>query len=547
MRQKSLTALVLVALLAVLPLCGGMAAELAHQQVVENVNGLDLISGTYVQRLSTGNTFAVFSAAGEQLSAAYGQIDIRQDMPYYIVASDPSGMNARGLVDGSGREVLPPMYGEIRIPGEHWLLASTLANWGVIGSTDVYYEGVKIGTLSADECDYSTYFAAHGAYLGVSGGQAGFYLNSRFERVVGTADYFVTDEYFYDWRDGCVYHPATGQKAFDPSCTLTADEVERSVWYTDSGDFVDMQGNVVSSGASPYKEYNNIEYRGGDYMLVRSNNGAGIVDMQGNEVVPALYSSLGGGGETRHFFAAGYQAVMQDGKLSWLDANGNITAAVPYALTDGDCMGFHVNGLFVVTRSLGETVIFTATAGELPQRYEDAMAVNAPTQRLLTVKLGGRWGAIDMDGHTVIPFEHESQLQISYDGTAALGTNMQHQQVLYAISYGDEAAPAATAVPTPEATAAPVVTDAPDIAAPTATDAPIITEQPAAEQTTATEAGDDGWDCPSCGQHNLDLFAFCPFDGTAKPSEPPACVSCGFVMPDGSAPNFCPICGKPFQ
>lgn len=542
MRQKRMAALALAALL-LLP-ANGLAASLSHQQVVENISGLDLSSGTYVQRVGTDNRYAVFSAAGEQLSAAYGQIELRQDMPYDIVVSDPGGMNARGLVDAQGREVIPPVYGDIRVPGERWILAGRLADWGTIGSTDVYFDGVKIGTLSAEECGYSTYFAAHGAYLGVSGGQAGFYLNSRFERVAGIADYFVTDEYFYDWRDGCVYHPATGQKAFDPSCTLTADEVERAVWYSDNGDFIDLRGNVVSSGPSAGKKYNNVEYRGGGYMLVRSNDGAGIADMQGSEVVPALYTSLGGGGETKHFFAAGYQAVMRDGKLSWLDTEGNVTAAVPYTLTDGDCMGFHVNGLFIVTRSLGETVVFTATAGELPQRYEDAMAVNAPTQRLLTVKLGGLWGAIDMDGNTVIPFEHESQLQISYDGTAALGTNTQHQQVLYAISYGDEAAPAATTLPAPEATEAPELTDAPEAAS------PAITDEPAADPTASpaeSAPADDGWDCPTCGQHNLDLFVFCPVDGTARPEEPPACVNCGFVMPDGSTPNFCPICGQAFQ
>lgn len=513
MRIRKMMVFMLLAAFMALPFGGATAAAtLTGQQTVEGLVGLHPANNTYAARLG-GNAFAVFSADGRQLSASYGQIDIWQSLPYYFVVSDTSGMNSRGLVDGDGREIIPPVYGRIDVASDRWILACVVENWSDVVSTDVYFDGRKIGTLSAEDFTVSSYYAAHGAYLGISGGQAGYYLNSRFERVEGTADYFVTEEYFYDWRDGCVYHPATGQHAFDPTCTLTEDEVERAVWYNDQGDFVDLQGRVVSSGPSPYREYDNVEYFGGSYLQLRSGNGLGIADLRGGEVLPALYSQLGG--STQSYFAAGYQAVLRDGRLSWVDLAGNVTAAIDYSMNEGDLQGFYQNGLFIYTRALGETVVFTATAGELPQRYEDAVPVASPRQRLLCVKLGGLWGAIDLDGNTVIPFEHASQLQISADGTVAVEPGT---RVVYTVSYDD--GPVATAVP----------------AQPAATLAPGPAE---------TASGDDSWICPTCGQ--LNDLNFCYVDGTARPVQPAACQSCGYVMPADITPSFCPNCGAALQ
>ena len=494
--------ILLLAAIAALTVGGAVAeAAIASQQAVEGLVGLHPVNGAYVLRLSgADNQFAVFGPGGEQRSAAYSQIDIRQDMPYFLVTADPSGMNSRGLVDGSGREVLPPVYGRIDVVSDRWILGCVVENWSEVVSTDVYFDGEKIGTLSAEDFTMSSYYTAHGAYLGIAGGQKPFYLNSRFERVPSMLDY-LSEEYFYDWNTHDIYHLGSGRKAFDPACTLTAEEVERAVWYQD-GSFIGLQGQTLASGQG----YNSVDYQGGDYLLLRTNEGAGVADMQGNELLPALYNQLGG--DTRSYFAMGYQAALKDGRLSWLDREGNETAAVAYSLNEGDLQGFQQNGLFIFTRALGEVVVFTATSGELSQRYEDAVPVASPRQRLLCVKLGGLWGAIDTQGRTVIPFEHEQQLQIAYDGSAAVDPG---KQIVYAISYGDEPAPQ-----------------------------PSATKAPASPATV-----DDSWICPDCGQRN-DLN-FCPNDGTARPTEAPACQSCGYVMPDGSAPNFCPNCGAAFQ
>ena len=526
LRSRIRWALIMALVLTLTPVVGATAeARLVRREAVSGLAGMHPVNNSYVLRLTGAEEglYAVFGRGGERLSAAYTQIDIRQDHRYYIV-SNGSDMNVRGLVDGEGQEIIPPLYGRIDVVGERWILACVLESWEKIALTDVFFDEVKIGTLGPEEYTMSSYTAAHGAYLGLSGGQAGFYLNSRFERVDGTADYFVTDEYFYDWRDGAVYHPASGQRAFVPTCTLSEGEVERAVWYNDNGDFVNLQGQVVYGGPFPGKEYNSVEYDGGDYLRLRDNNGIGIADRNGVELFQVMFNALGG--NTQSYFAMGYQAALHDGRLFWIDRNGDVQAVVPYSLNEGDYQGFSVNGLFAVVRATDGAVVITAAAGELPQRYEDAVAPTTPRQRILNVKQNGLWGAIDLNGNTVIPFEHENQLQISDDGALAIGQNAQHEQVVYAIAYGDEE------VVTPEMTAAPVETAEPPTQAPT----PEATEVPAWGKE---------WICPTCGRVN-DLN-FCPSDGTARPPKEYTCLSCGYVVTSDEAPNFCPYCGAAFN
>lgn len=512
MRFKNMAVWVLLAALIALPASAFAEAALTGQHAVEGFVGLHPVNGSYAARLNGGQSdaFAVFSASGEQLSAAYRQIDVRQDMPYYMVTTDQNG---HGLVDGSGREVIPAIYGDVRCISDHWILGCVWAeDWSRLLSTDVYFDGEKIGTLSADEFLLHSYYVAHGAYLGIGGGQELFYLNSRFERVPSMLDY-LADEYFYDWNTNVIYHPGSGQKAFDPSCTLTADEVERAAWY-DNGAFIGLQGETLASGRS----YSSVEYQGGDYFLVRSSEGVGLVDMQGQEALPPVYDALGGSART--YFAAGRQAVLKDGRLLWFDRDGHATAAANRDLSEGEWLGFSVNSLFAAAGPVGNRAVFTAASGELPQRYEDVFAPASPLQRILCVRQDGLWGAIDTQGHTVIPFEHKDLLRISHDGTVAAGQNAQGQQIVYAISYGDGPA---------EVTAQPA-----------STPGPISEPEPAETQTV-----DSSWICPVCGRLN-DLH-FCPVDGAARPVEPPACQSCGYSMPDGSVPNFCPNCGAAFQ
>ena len=80
-------------------------------------------------------------------------------------------------------------------------------------------------------------------------------------------------------------HNGSGQAAFDPSCTLTADEVEKAVQY-ENGRFIDLQGN------EPYKaaqNYDYVNFRENGYAVVTMNSKRGLLDAEGKEVIPLEY------------------------------------------------------------------------------------------------------------------------------------------------------------------------------------------------------------------------------------------------------------------
>lgn len=516
MRKRWLT-LAALALAMLLPALGLAEAVVTDQRAVEGFAAMHPVNGTYVLRLTgdEANKYAVFRG-GERLSAAYDQIDARQDIPYYYMRSG-SGVNAQGLIDGNGAEVLPPAYGRIDVIGDRWLVACTLAeDWYTVFSADVYFDGVKIGTLGPEEYKNGTYASAHGAYLGVCDNEKAYYLDSGFRRVESPLNYLPQEEYWTDWSNGNVYHLGSGQQAFTASCTLTPGQVERALWYDRaSGCFLDLQGNVAADWSSPNGEYLDIEYSGGDYLKLRTNDGTGVMDMRGRVLLEPVYSALGG--DTRSCFAMGYQAVIRDGVLSWLDRDGHTTATVPDMAKEDKYQGFGVNGLFVVIDMLGDQAVYTASAGPLPECFDGAVAVSSPWQRILTVKLDGLWGAIDMEGNEVIPFVHTGPLSISQDGTLAVGQTARGEQMVYTLSFDD----------------------APAVEHPTrqpATDAP-ATELPT---PTPLDDGPDGWVCPVCQRENL--LNFCPYDGTARPE--PSCPSCGYELPRGNDYLFCPACGE---
>lgn len=507
--------LVAILMLALIP-----AAALAEVTVVSERNlertSPYLNSGTNTYYSRVGNGYALFDAAGNQLSEVYGDITSREGGVYLRVYNDNT-INNYGVLNSTGTLIIPMQYGDIDFINEKWVLGYVLEatsdangdyydrdnNQYNIVTVDVYFQGAKIGELTRADLPKTSSIGAHGNYLYVKqvDGQ-GFFLNSNFDRVDYETDYFSTSsEYDEVYRDG-IYHRPTNQKAFVDTCTLTPDEVDQAVWYDDKGNFIDLQGNVISQGKTPGQEYNYVSYRG-NYFYTTSNDGRGLTALDGTEIIEPVYDELGGGAES--YFVSGYQIAMRDGKLMYLDRAGNVTATSEYPISSSDYRGFYNNAPFVTVDNMGQKIVITATAGELEQKYQDA-GYPKPGQRVLAVQLDDAWGVIDMQGNTVIPFVFRYSPDMTDDGTLVSG-NTSDGYVLYTLAYTDEPAPVAV---------------------------------------QSGDAPDGGWVCPECG--DTVTSNFCSNDGTPRPEETvPTCSNCGYQPADGVAPKFCPECGTPFN
>lgn len=480
---KTALVVALTLALALTPALSLAEVNIVSEQSFDRSPDLNDATNTYIGRVD--RNYALFDVEGKQLSDVYGYMSGKSSGLFQVVANEDN-VNGMGLLDRDGQLIIPMAYGQIEVESEKWILAIVLEETSeepydyraLLGSgmyrivtADVYFEGQKIGTLErADLADCS--INAHGSFLSVRKvDRSGYYLNSSFERTEVSADEFSYSEFENVYKQG-IFHRASGQQAFVEGCTLTPEDVEQSVWYDDNGNFIDLQGNVISQGKTEGQEYNYVYYDGGDYFRTKSNDGVGLATLDGVEVLPPVYDAVGGSGNGTYFLS-GYEAVMKDGKLSYVDLAGNVTASVEYQMSESDYRGFYSNAPFVTVDNLGQKVVITATAGELAQRYQDAGYPQAG-QRVLPVKLNDVWGVIDLNGNEVIPFVFRNQPEISDDGTVVVGSLTEGGYKMYVLEIFE--------------------------------DAPIV-----------APVADDGWVCPNCSE--TITTNFCPNDGTAKPAE----------------------------
>ena len=368
---------------------------------------------------------------------------------YYEVANE-NGANQTGLMDAAGTLLIPMAYSDFTYVGNGWVVAVTLeettdeksdyrslfgsGHYNVVRG-DIYYGAQKMAEMNREETTGAS-MEVYGAYLFVRlDKSSGFYLKTDGTRTEFTGESFSRGEYEEIYKQG-VYHHPTAQFAFVPECTLTADEVFRSVWYdAKTGNFLDLQGNVLREAVQDGKPlYDSVRYYGGDYMLTKKDRLSGIVTVSGQEIIPPMYDTLGGD-YAGLLFEGGYQAALEGGKLRFLTPDGQVSASADYELKENDWKGLTNNAPMIYAEMNGKISVFTATRGELPTQYEEAARGQAG-QELLAVKQDGLWGCIGMDGEVVVPFVMKYAPEISFDGRYVVGSTADGYQ-LFTISYGE--------------------------------------------------------------------------------------------------------------
>ena len=212
---------------------------------------------TYVTREDWRDTLRAMD--GTALSESYADISAQEKGLYYEVANE-NGVNQTGLMDAAGTLLIPMTYSDFTYVGNGWVVAVTLeettdeksdyrslfgsGHYNVVRG-DIYYGAQKMAEMNREETTGAS-MEVYGAYLFVRlDKSSGFYLKTDGTRTEFTGESFSRGEYEEIYKQG-VYHHPTAQFAFVPECTLTADEVSRSVWYdAKTGDFLDLQGNVL--------------------------------------------------------------------------------------------------------------------------------------------------------------------------------------------------------------------------------------------------------------------------------------------------------------
>ena len=543
-------------LLITLALCialqtGAMADVTLTEHPINNVRSVQLnrSSGKLAIGLKNGQAQVYNTEGTTALSDQFGILYTYSNTPFFKLETEKSA-NGMGLLDGDGSTLIPAQYGDIKIISDRWYAGIALKdatsqsydyssgkNFYLIDYVDVYYRGELKGTLSRSEWRDADAF---GDYLRVDDREknVSFYTKDmqktdRVEKVVKKKlENSEKSEYYNDYETG-VWHQGSGQKAFVPTCTLTADEVKISLRYQD-GAVIDLQGNVVCRPIGCEPTY--FDYCQGN--LIRVKNSArleGYIDRGGQQVVPCLYDEIESDLESVE--AVGYAYAVRDGKAGFVNIKTGEETGFEYS--SKLCKRYA--GFFTITDLDGQLIVYSAAAGRLPDKFAEIDTPYTYTHAsnpLAVVKTAeGKLGVLNMQGEWVIPlsagFEGHDWIYTSYDGTVILTYRSDEREyATYTVQY---AAQNALAIEVP--TFADVFVPAEPI--------PEITQPP------LPSSNDDAWTCVN--GHEGNTGKFCSECGAPKPTPTPEPTPApaqneAWICENGHAGNigkFCSECGAP--
>ena len=427
-----------------------------------------------------------------------------------------------GAVSGEGKEMVPPQYFDIEYVSDRWTLGilaeivdkdveHEYTNGARITQADAYYQGTLVASLTRDEYKSAK---AYGDYLYVSvrtpkDDMRGIAISPTGERR--SVRYTHTQ---FEGQYSDIIHTATGEPAFVPTFSLDPDSIVPSIWRISDNKFSDVYGNIfeidhVLDGSGGGEVSNKC---GNGYLVVTAKDKRqGLYSFDGKEILPLEYDEIGGE-YNGAYFKRGYQAVVKDGVVGYVDLQGNPVSGFTFRYSEG-IKGFKYNNPFmwIADPLSGKQIIMSVGCTEMPKKYDEVviMSNSKPESFVLGVGDNGLYGAIDIYGNEIIPLQYK-KIAISPDGSVAACVSAEDSYTydVYKITCADDQ----SEPPQPVETNPPVM-----------------------------PAADDEWTCPNCGTEG-NTGKFCPNCAEPRPAKDWICPSCG---QEGNTGNFCPNCAAP--
>ena len=506
----------IMAFLLMAMLLSGMPLAMAETNVMD-VTARDVVLNRMTDSLGIhkdGYTYyQLIDSRGNPLTQAI-YIDMRavSGFPFFKVQGESSdGIHNEGLIDDKGTVIVPAEYADVEVVSEHWqygvrLTPSeaddkdyTISNWSNneklffrIDTVDFFFDGQKAGTLNRSQFGDS-YCTAHGAYICVTDrAKQRIFYNRYMEASPYTSE--SSSEYDSVYKNGktTYYHAGTGQAAFTAECTLNPSEVENPYLY-DRGILYGLQGQQIFR---PAQNYDSIRSFKNGYAQVSMNRYYGLIDENGNEIIPPEYEALS---YTEYPLQYGYIGAAKDGKFGFLDKDGNVTCDFVYSkdiVSD--------RGTFASLKNLdGTIIVLSAAVGELPEHFSEVSFAGSDGSMAFVAQNASReYCLIDLYGNTLIPYSGEYRsIEVNRDATVAVASCGNRTYKIYSFTHDRN------------------------------------------EQLTASpdkaEDGTESWTCEN--GHEGNTGKYCTECGAPRTYK---CANCGYEFPDGKVSKFCPECGK---
>ena len=447
--------LVILSVLLLLALAGSaLAAESTWIDLKARDVVLSRVSESLGCRFENANYYCLIKADGTKLTnEIYTSVSAVSSFPFFKVEADSKdGVHNDGLIDDQGNVIVPVMYADVSVVSDRWAYGVKLTpssgddkdytftnystgekNFYRIDTVDFYFRGKQAGTLSRS--DFDGYPTAYGDYICVQNREKKrIYYNSAMEKSPVEGDY---GEYTSTYKNRATHyvHNGTGMPAFEAGCTLTPDEVEKSIVY-ENGRFLNLQGEEPFKAAQNYDYMS--DFRGG-YAVVTMNRMKGLIDAGGKEVIPLEYEDIGNYED--NYLAYGVISAEKDGKFGFLDAAGNVTCPFTYSK---DIVSNR--GILASIKNLdGTIIVLSGLAGELPEHYPD-VEMMSDARAFVAKNAAGEYSLIDATGETLIPYTETWSIYYNRAATVAYCNLGNRTYRIYSFTH-DASAPVAESAP----------------------------------------------------------------------------------------------------
>lgn len=391
---------------------------LGYSQWIYNTNLLK-VEGSTGYGVQTVDGTAVTESVYSGMDSKYG---------YIILDEYEEGYAYKGVIDKSGKQLLPFDYADIKILNQNWIL------------------GINIEDATADVYDYESW-TEDNTYYKIAKVDV-------YSVVDGTATCVtsLTRENFMDAKAVGPYinieDRATGiVTSYDAAFTQVATDIyiydspvenlEYEIFMeNDLKGIKDASGNVILAPTFEYiYDFNH------GHAEVELNDKTGLVDEKGNIVVPAEFEDVdtvytGAYNEEEDscsvYNAFGYYTVVRDGKVGYVK-EGQVVFEPKYSEDVFESNG--VSG--TVVDLTGNTILVAADGVEtVLEGYDRIYPMEGSCGMFYEVSnADGMEGVIDWHGKEVLPCTY-GQVSMSYDGNYILASVDYQTYELYQVSTG---------------------------------------------------------------------------------------------------------------
>ena len=415
----------LLALALCLCLTGAALAEVTLTGVAA-LNDAYWIANSSLLRVETNNGYHVLNVDGTDLTGeAYGR-NLEYKFGYVIAAHVNAGLNAVGVFDELGGNVIPFEYGVVDILSANWAVAFKLqeatgevydytsssdnTKHYIIDTVDVYNlkKRARVGTLARNAYkDADTVWNI----INIEDRTTGVITSYDADfNALGTVKYSFDDDY------------------------ATPDLVA----YRENGRYglKDAQGNVVMEPS-----YFSINEFYGDYATVYDGSKYGLIDRTGKLVVPMQYDSI-----RRNYYgpydpktgnasypAAGYFCVVSDKKVGFVNSDGEVTCEPKYSEKILEIYG----AAALYTDMENQMHLLSADNVDSIVNYKYFHCLDGSSGLLFkATSEDSQYGVVDWHGNVVLPCEYSS-IYLSGDGRYLLVLkDYKSMYELFSVDYG---------------------------------------------------------------------------------------------------------------